>query len=178
VIFSETQLAGAFVIELEPKHDERGFFARAFCERELAAHGLGSSFPQCNISYNRLAGTLRGMHFNSALQPEAKLVRCIRGAVHDVIVDLRPSSPTRMKSIAVELSAENRRMLYVPEGFAHGFLTLDADTEVYYHMGAFFVAEAARGFRYDDPAFAIDWPRRPQVISERDASYAAWAETD
>ena len=178
MIFSETPLAGAFVIELEPRQDERGFFARAFCERELAAHGLPTAFPQCNISYNRRAGTLRGMHYSAAQHPEPKLVRCTRGAVHDVIVDLRPGSPTRMRSIAVELSADNRRMLYIPAGFAHGFLTLDAETEVYYHMGAFYVAEAARGFRYDDPAFALDWPLRPQVISERDATYASWSESE
>jgi dTDP-4-dehydrorhamnose 3,5-epimerase len=176
VIFSETPLAGAFVIELEPKHDERGFFARAYCEREFAAHGLGTSYPQCNISYNRVEGTLRGMHYNTPLAPEAKLVRCVRGAIHDVIVDLRRGSATYMQSFAVELSADNRRMLYIPADFAHGFLTSAADTEVYYHMSAFYVAEAARGFRYDDRAFAIAWPRAPQLISERDLIYAPWSE--
>jgi dTDP-4-dehydrorhamnose 3,5-epimerase len=175
VIFHETKLSGAFVIELEPKLDERGFFARAYCAREFTEHGLGTSYPQCNISFNRARATLRGMHYNLPAHPEAKLVRCVRGAIYDVIADLRPGSGTRGQWIAAELTADNRRMLYVPEGFAHGFLTLQPETEVFYHMSASYAAGAAAGFRYDDPAFAIAWPEAPQVIAERDASYAGWS---
>lgn len=171
MLFRTTPLKSAFVIDLERRSDERGFFARTFCEREFAAHGLPTHFPQCNVSHNVRAGTLRGMHFNTSAHREAKLVRCVSGAIYDVIVDMRDGSATRFASFGVELSAENAGALFVPEGFAHGFVTLTDDVDVFYHMGEFFHAEAARGFRWNDPTFAIRWPRIPVVISERDATY-------
>lgn len=169
--FSPTELADAVVVELEQHRDERGFFARTFCEREFEAHGLPARFPQCNLSRNDHVGTLRGMHFNVPPYQEAKLVRCVRGAIYDVIIDLRPASPTYTRWVAVELSADDGRALYVPPGFAHGFLTLVDATDVFYHMGAFFQPAAARGLRYDDAAFSVRWPREVAVISERDATY-------
>jgi dTDP-4-dehydrorhamnose 3,5-epimerase len=172
VKFHATRLPGAYVVELEPHADERGFFARAFCEREFAAHGLPTRFPQCNLSRNERTGTLRGMHFQDAACPEAKLVRAVTGAIYDVIVDLRPTSPTFLRSFGVELSAENARALYVPEHFAHGFVTTQERTDVYYHMSEFFRPEGARGFRWNDPQVAIQWPIVPTVIAERDARYA------
>ena len=175
MIFQPTGLAGAYVIAIERLRDERGFFARSFCAREFEDHGLNPSLAQCNISYNRHAGTLRGMHFQASPFEEAKLVRCTRGAIHDVIIDLRPDSPTFMRHVGVLLTPEERNMLYVPEGFAHGFLTLEDHTEVFYQMSEFYVPGAARGFRWDDPAFAIDWPAPVSVISERDAAYPDFA---
>ncbi|MCB0071431.1 MAG: dTDP-4-dehydrorhamnose 3,5-epimerase [Caldilineaceae bacterium] len=175
MIFQPTGLAGAYVIAIERLSDERGFFARSFCAREFEDHGLNPSMAQCNISYNRHAGTLRGMHFQAAPFEEAKLVRCTRGAIHDVIIDLRPDSPTFMRHVGVLLTPEERNMLYVPEGFAHGFLTLEDHTEVFYQMSEFYVPGAARGFRWDDPAFAIDWPAPVSVISARDAAYPDFA---
>jgi dTDP-4-dehydrorhamnose 3,5-epimerase len=172
--FVELELPGAYVVEIDRHEDERGFFARAFCEREFAAHGLVTRFPQCNVSWNREALTLRGMHYQAAPHREAKLVRCVAGAIHDVIVDLRVSSPTRFRWLGVDLDAERRSALYVPEGFAHGFLTLRPGSEVYYHMGELYVANAARGFRWDDPFFGIRWPALPAVVSERDQTYAAF----
>lgn len=169
--FSPTKLAQAVVVELEQHRDERGFFARTFCEREFEAQGLPTRFPQCNLSRNDRAGTLRGMHFNAPPHEEAKLVRCVRGAIYDVIIDLRPESPTYADWVGVELGADDGRALYVPAGFAHGFLTLADDTDVFYHMGALFQPDAARGLRCDDPAFAVRWPREVAVISERDATY-------
>ena len=169
--FRETELAGAFVIELEPHADERGFFARSFCASEFADRGLATRYVQSNLSYNRRAGTLRGMHYQAAPHTEVKRVRCIAGAVYDVIVDLRSDSPTRLAWTGVELSADNRRELYIPEGFAHGFLSLRDDTEVAYEMGASHAPEAARGFRWDDARIAIAWPAEPVVISQRDRSY-------
>ncbi|HKU39027.1 MAG TPA: dTDP-4-dehydrorhamnose 3,5-epimerase family protein, partial [Polyangiales bacterium] len=151
MIFQATRLPGAQLIELERRGDERGYFARTFCEREFAAHGLPVRFPQCNASFNALAGTLRGMHFNAAPQREAKLVRCTRGAIYDVIVDLREGSPTRFQWLGVELSEDNGSALFIPEGFAHGFLTRADKTEVFYHMSAFYSADVARGVRWDDP---------------------------
>jgi dTDP-4-dehydrorhamnose 3,5-epimerase len=171
MIFNMTKLSGACVIEIEPRADERGHFARTFCEQEFAAHGLPVRFPQCNLSFNRRAGTLRGMHFQAAPQREAKLVRCTRGAIYDVIVDLRVGSPTRFDWIGVELTSENASGLYIPEGFAHGFITLVDATEVFYHMSDFHRPEGARGVRWNDPRFGIRWPREPDVISERDATY-------
>lgn len=170
--FSETKLRGAFVVDVVPHVDERGFFARAFCTEEFAAHGLPNAFPQLNLSRNTRRGTLRGMHFNAAPHGEAKLVRAVSGAVFDVIVDLRPGSSTRGRSIGVELSAHTARALFVPPGFAHGFLTLTDDADVLYQMGAAHRPEAARGFRWDDPRFGIAWPFAPEVISARDATYA------
>ena len=175
MIFQPTGLAGAYVIAIERLSDERGFFARSFCAREFEDHGLNPSLAQCNISYNRHAGTLRGMHFQASPFEEAKLVRCTRGAIHDVIIDLRPDSPTFMQHVGVQLTPDARNMLYVPEGFAHGFLTLEDHTEVFYQMSEFYVPGAARGFRWDDPAFAIDWPASVSVISERDAAYPDFA---
>ncbi|MBK5222595.1 MAG: dTDP-4-dehydrorhamnose 3,5-epimerase [Acidimicrobiia bacterium] len=169
--FESTSLDGVTIVELEPHVDERGAFARTFCEAEFADAGLPVAFPQCNLSINHLRGTLRGMHYSAGSHGESKLVRCVRGAVLDVVVDIRPDSPTRLRWVAVELSADNRRALFVPEGFAHGFITLADDSDVYYHMGATYRPEAARGFRWDDPSVGIDWPSPPVVISEADASY-------
>jgi len=169
--FVESELPGACLVELEPHVDERGFFARSFCEREFREHGLPDRFPQCNISRNSKRGTLRGMHFEAQPSAECKLVRCISGAIHDVIIDLRPSSSTLFRWIGVELSAETGRALFVPAGFAHGFLTLTDASDVFYHMGDSFKPGAARGFRWNDPHFGIVWPAAPVVISERDASY-------
>lgn len=177
MIFRETPLAGAFVVDLEPHADERGLFARTFCEREFGAHGLATRFPQANTSWNRRAGTLRGMHWQVAPHAEAKLVRCTSGAVYDVIVDLRRGSPTCLAWFGAELSARNRTALYIPEGFAHGFLTLADETEVSYLMSRSFAPEAARGLRYDDPRLAIAWPSRPSVVSERDLGYPDFAES-
>lgn len=159
------------MIQLEQHGDERGFFARSWCRREFEEHGLDPRLVQCNLSFNRSKGTLRGMHYQQAPFGEAKLVRCVRGALHDVIIDLRPHSPTYKQHFGVELSAENRSALYVPEGFAHGFLTLEDDTEVFYQMSQFYSAEHSRGLRWDDPAFGIWWPTEVRVISERDRTY-------
>ncbi len=170
--FHETKLKGAFVIELERKEDERGFFARAWCQKEFEAHGLNRNLVQANVSYNRKRGTLRGLHYQVAPHEEAKLVRCFRGAIYDVIVDLRPDSPTYLRWIGVELTAENRCMLYVPEGFAHGFQTLEDDTEVFYQVSQFYTPGAERGVRWDDPTFAIEWPAaKRRVISVKDQNW-------
>jgi dTDP-4-dehydrorhamnose 3,5-epimerase len=174
--FRETELAGAFVVELSPHADERGFFARTFCEEEFAARGLPARFPQSNLSRNGRAGTLRGMHYNSAPHREAKLVRCTSGAIWDAIVDLRAGSPTRLRWLGLELTAESGDALFVPEGFAHGFLTLQDSTDVSYWMGRSYVAGAARGFRWDDPRIGIRWPRPPALLSGRDAGWAAFDE--
>lgn len=169
--FERTKLPGAIVVQLEPHSDERGFFARSFCEREFEQHGLPTRFPQHNLSRNTVAGTLRGMHYAAAPSREAKLVRCVRGAIFDVIIDLRVDSPARFDWIGVELNADDGRALFVPEGFAHGFVTLVADSDVFYLMSEFYVAGAARGLRWDDPRFSVRWPREPSVISERDRTY-------
>lgn len=176
MIFRETKLPGAYVIDLEPHRDERGFFARAWCQREFEAHGLTPRLVQCNISFNTRRGTLRGMHYQAPPHEEAKLVRCTRGRLYDVIIDLRPDSPAFKQHIGITLSAENRTMLYVPEGFAHGFLTLDDATEVFYQMSAFYAPEAARGVRWDDPAFGIEWPAPVEHIKDRDQAYADFAD--
>jgi dTDP-4-dehydrorhamnose 3,5-epimerase len=169
--FEETRLKGAYVVDLEPRADERGFFTRTFCEREFGALGLPVRFPQCNLSRNVRQGTLRGMHFQAGPDPEAKIVRAVSGAVHDVIVDLRPKSPTFLEWLGVELSAESGRALFVPGGFAHGFLTLAPGTDVFYHMSDFYRPERDRGFRWNDPQLTIRWPTQPSVISLRDAEY-------
>ena len=166
--FRETPLSGAVIVELEPHADDRGFFARTYCDREFAAAGLPTTWPQCNLSRNRRSGTLRGMHFNAPPHEEAKLVRCASGAIWDVIVDIRPGSPTRLRWFGLELSAEAGNALFIPEGFAHGFLTLRDDTDVYYQMGRLFEGAAARGLRWDDPRVGIAWPAPPTVISDRD----------
>ncbi len=173
--FEETELPGAYVIELEPVRDERGFFARAWCAREFEAAGLTTVHAQTNFSYNGRAGTLRGLHYQLAPHQEVKLVRCIRGSIYDVIVDLREGSPGYRKWIGVELSACNRRMLYVPAGFAHGFVTLEDDTEVLYQVNEFYTPGAERGLRYDDPAIGIRWPRAVSIISEKDAGWPAFS---
>jgi dTDP-4-dehydrorhamnose 3,5-epimerase len=170
--FSETKLLGVFEIRLEPHADERGFFARSWCQREFERYGLNPATVQCNVSFNERKGTLRGMHYQAAPHPEAKLVRCTQGAIYDVVLDLRPQSPAFKKWVGVELTAANRRMIYVPEGFAHGFLTLEDRTEVFYQMSEFYYPELSRGVRWDDPAFQIDWPSRPEAISDRDRTYA------
>jgi dTDP-4-dehydrorhamnose 3,5-epimerase len=172
MLFRDTSLAGAFVLEMDLKKDERGFFARTFCEDEFRAHGLVTRSVQCNVSFNAKRGTLRGMHYQIKPHEEAKLIRVTKGAIQDVIVDIRPDSPTYLKWIAVELNEENRRMLYVPAGFAHGFQTLADNTEVFYQMFAFFHADCARGLRWDDPALKIDWPAIDQrIISKKDLDY-------
>ena len=172
ITFTETNLKGAFVIDLEKRADERGFFARTYCEREFDSHGLNSRFVQCNTSFSNLKGTLRGMHFQIPPHDEAKLIRCIRGAIYDAIVDLRPDSGTFKQYFAAELSAENGKMLYVPPGFAHGFQTLEDNTEVFYQMSEFYSPEHSRGVRWNDPAFGIEWPADQRIILDRDQSYA------
>lgn len=169
--FVETSLPGAYVIEMEPIRDERGFFARSFCREEFLCRGLNPECVQCNVSFNRLRGSVRGMHYQAAPHAEAKLVRCTAGRIHDVIIDLRSDSPSYMHHVAVELDAGSWRMLYVPEGFAHGFQTLTDHAEVFYQMAATYVPEAARGVRFDDPAFGIDWPLPVAAISPKDAAY-------
>jgi dTDP-4-dehydrorhamnose 3,5-epimerase len=174
MIFIDSGLRGVVEITLEVHEDERGMFARSYCWHEFEAHGLNPRVVQCNVSYNRTRGTLRGMHYQSEGHEEAKLIRCTRGAVYDVAVDIRPDSPTFGEWTAAELRAEPGRashMLYLPEGIAHGFLTLEDDTEVFYQMSEFYSPEAARGFRWDDPAFSIQWPEAVRVISDRDRSY-------
>jgi dTDP-4-dehydrorhamnose 3,5-epimerase len=171
MIFITTTLLGAFVIELEQLGDARGFFARTWCQREFATRGLDAKLVQCNISFNHATGTVRGMHYQVAPYAEAKLVRCTMGAIYDVIIDLRPESPTFTQWIAVELTAENRRMCYIPKGFAHGFQTLRDNTEVLYQMSEFYAPAAARGIRWNDPAFGIQWPMEVRVIAERDRTY-------
>lgn len=171
MLFRPTKLAGAFLIEPERREDERGFFARTWCEREFAEHGLETRLVQCNISFNKRRGTLRGMHFQTGPYEEVRLVRCTRGAIYDVVVDLRPKSSTFREHISFELDAENRLMLYVPKGFAHGFLTSTDNTEVFYQMSEFFYPAHSCGVRWDDPAFGIPWPSKIEVISERDHTY-------
>jgi dTDP-4-dehydrorhamnose 3,5-epimerase len=170
--FTETELRGAYLIDIEPRTDERGFFARAWCQREFEEHQLSPKLVQCNVSYNTLAGTLRGMHFQRHPHAEAKLVRCTRGAIYDVIIDLRPDSPTHMRWIGVELNDTNRRMLYVPEGFAHGYQTLVAGTEAFYQVSEYYMPEAESGVRWDDPAFGISWPdAERRMISPKDQAW-------
>ncbi len=169
--FVPTSLAGAFIVDPEPQSDKRGFFARTWCQREFEQHGLNPRMVQCSISHNLRKGTWRGMHYQVAPHEEAKLVRCTMGSVFDVIVDLRPDSPTFKQHLTVTLSAENRKMLYIPESFAHGFLTLEDNTEVFYQMSEFHAPESARGFRWNDPYFGIRLPLEVAVISERDRDY-------
>jgi dTDP-4-dehydrorhamnose 3,5-epimerase len=172
MIFIETKLKGAFVIELERLEDERGFFARTFCQKEFLEHNLNPSIVQSNISYNKEKWTLRGLHMQMPPHQESKLIKCIRGAIYDVIVDMRHGSVTFQQWISVELNSGNHRMLYVPEGFAHGFITLEDATEVSYQMNQFYKPGAEKGFRWDDPALQISWPMTPQIISEKDSSFS------
>ena len=170
--FSATPLAGAFVVEPEPVEDERGLFARTWCRREWQARGLNAELAQCSVSFTTRAGTVRGLHYQAAPHAEAKLVRCTRGRIYDVIVDLRPDSPTFKRWTAVELGADDRRMLYVPEGCAHGFQTLADATEVFYQISAAYDPASQRGVRWDDPAFAIVWPDAPaRIVSARDRAF-------
>ena len=171
MIFSETSLRGAFVIEPELLEDARGFFARTWCAREFQPRGLETRVAQCSTSFNKKKGTLRGMHYQAAPFAETKLIRCIAGAMFDAIIDLRPDSPTFMRHFSIELTAENRKMLYVPAGLAHGFQTLQNDTEVFYQISEFYSPQHARGVRWDDPAFGIRWPSDERTIVDRDRAY-------
>lgn len=175
--YHETKLPGVVEIRIEPKADERGFFARTWCQKEFETQGLNPRLVQCSLSFNLRKGTLRGIHYQVAPFAEAKLVRCTRGSVYDVIVDLRAQSPTFKNWVAVVLTSESRNMVYVPEGCAHGFLTLEDETEVFYQMSQFYDAESARGVRWDDPAFRIAWPEKVAVISERDRTYQNFGST-
>ena len=171
--FTPTPLDGAWLVDLEPVSDERGFFARTWCAREFESRGLVARIAQCSVSFNRRAGTLRGMHFQTPAHEETKVVRCTRGAAHDVIIDLRPGSATLGRWFAAELTAANHRGLYVPAGFAHGFQTLVDDTEIVYQISEFHEPSSARGVRWDDPAFAIAWPSAAsRTISPRDLGFA------
>ena len=171
MLFLQTKLPGVFEVHIEVKPDERGFFARTWCQREFESQKLSSNLVQCNLSFNRHAGTLRGMHYQAAPHAEAKLVRCSRGEIYDVVLDVRPNSPTFKDWVAVILTAEKRNMIYVPEGCAHGFLTLQNECEVTYQMSEFYDADSARGVRWNDPSFQIKWPAQVQVISDRDRTY-------
>jgi dTDP-4-dehydrorhamnose 3,5-epimerase len=169
--FSETKLKGAYIIDIQKLEDERGFFARSWCQREVEQYGLEPQVVQCNISYNKLRGTLRGMHYQLPPYAEAKLVRCTRGSVFDVIIDLRPQEPSFLKWQGFELSASNYNMLYIPKGFAHGFLTLEDETEIFYQMSEFYAPDCARGVRWNDPLFDIGWSDSVKCISQKDQSY-------
>ena len=171
--FTETRLEGAFIIEPQPMEDNRGFFARVFCRHEFDAHGLNPELVQCNISLNLKKGTLRGLHYQASPYEEEKLVRVTKGAIFDVIVDLRPKSPTFKQWLGVDLTAENRKTLYIPKGFAHGFQTLTDDTEVFYQMSHYFHAESSRGVAWDSPEFAIDWPVAEKILSEKDRNQSS-----
>jgi dTDP-4-dehydrorhamnose 3,5-epimerase len=174
VLFQETKLSGVFEIQIERLRDERGFFARTWCQKEFAERGLNPRLVQCSISFNTRRGTLRGIHFQVAPHAEVKLVRCTRGAIYDVVVDLRRSSPTFKDWIGLTLTSQKGNMLYIPEGCGHGFLTLENESEVFYQMSEFYDAELARGVRWDDPAFGIAWPGAVEVISQRDRTYPAF----
>lgn len=171
MIFSQTPLEGAYLIDQDRRGDARGWFARTFCAQEFEAHGLVTTFVQANSSFSAEAGTLRGLHYQHSPAEETKLMRCIAGAMWDVIVDLRPGSPTRLQSFGAELSAENGRQMYVPKGFAHGFLTLTEDTVAAYMVDAFYTPGVEDGLRWDDPALGIDWPIPPQVLSDKDRTW-------
>jgi dTDP-4-dehydrorhamnose 3,5-epimerase len=175
MIFTETKLAGAYIVDLEPRSDERGFFARAFCGNEFGDHNMKTTVAQANMSFNYNKGTLRGMHYQVPPAAETKFIRCVRGGIYDVIVDMRPESPTFLQHIGVELTADNRRALYIPEMFAHGFQTLSDDTEVLYLVGEFYTPGYERGLRYDDPALKLEWPLPVSVISEKDANWPLYS---
>ena len=178
MIFTETKLSGAFIIDLQLREDDRGFFARAFCQHEFAEHGLKPVIAQANIGFNRRKGTLRGMHFQYPPAPETKLVRASRGAVLDIIVDLRPESPTYLQHITVELSADNRRGIYIPERFAHGYQALEDDTETTYHVGEFYTPGAEGGLPYDDPRLGLTWPLPVTAMSDKDREWKPLAEME
>ena len=174
--FKETKLSGAYIIDLDTLEDERGFFARAFCQKEFEENGLKSNIAQCNLSFNHKKGTLRGMHYQVKPYEEVKMVRCTQGKILDVIIDLRKDSATYKKWVGVELSAENNSMLYVPEGFAHGYQTLEDNSVVYYQVTEFYQPGSERGIRWNDPAFNIDWPLEISVISDKDNSHPDYTE--
>ena len=178
MLFTPTELQGAFLIAPELHEDFRGFFARTWCAKEFVAHGLSPRLVQCNTSFNHRKGTLRGMHYQKSPFEEAKLVRCTMGAIHDVIIDLRHDSPTFKRHVAAVLTAANRRMLYIPEGFAHGFQTLEDNTEVFYQMSQFYSPEHAAGVRWNDPAFGVHWPIADPIMHERDRSYGDFVAKD
>lgn len=172
MIFKKTNLAGAYIVEMEKLEDSRGFFARAWCQKEFVAEGLVSNFVQCNVSNNIQRNTLRGMHYQASPFGEVKLVRCTKGAIFDVIIDLRSESKTYLKWFGIELTSENHRMLYVPENFAHGYLTLTDNTEIFYQVSQFYTPSHERGVRWNDPLFGIDWPNKKDiVISEKDSTW-------
>ena len=171
MIFTETELKGAYIIEIKKLEDERGFFGRSFCRREMEEHGLSADIVQANTSVSLKKGTLRGMHFQVEPHQEAKLIRCVRGSIYDVIIDLRPESPTFKRWFGVELSADNYKMLYIPENFAHGFMSLTDNVEVYYNVTAFYTPGAEKGIRWNDKAFNIEWPFEPLVISDKDRGH-------
>lgn len=169
--FTETKLKGAFIVEIEKLTDDRGFFARAWCRKEFEAHGLTSAVVQANVSFNRKRGTLRGMHYQIAPFQESKLIRCTRGAIYDVIIDLRPESPTYKEWIGVELTADNYTLFFVPEDFSHGFITLMDDTEITYQVSQFYTPGSEKGIRFNDPTFNIQWPLEVSVISDKDSNW-------
>ncbi|QNL51722.1 dTDP-4-dehydrorhamnose 3,5-epimerase [Olivibacter sp. SDN3] len=171
MIFTETKLKGAYIIDIKPMEDERGFFSRGYCQQEFKEHQLSIQVAQTNFSFNKKKGTLRGMHLQSAPFEETKLVRCTSGAIYDVIVDMREGSTTYKQWISVELTGHSYRMLYVPEGFAHGFITLKDDTDVTYQVSQFYTPGFEKGYRWDDPAFSIEWPVQPSVISLKDQEH-------
>jgi dTDP-4-dehydrorhamnose 3,5-epimerase len=171
MIFAETPLPGAYVIELDKHEDERGFFARSWCAREFTAKGLDPHLVQCNVSFNKLKGTLRGLHYQVPPHAEAKLVRCTKGSLFDVIVDLRKASPTFLKWFAIELTAANHRMIYIPNLFAHGFQTLEDDTEIFYQMSEFYEPAASKGLRWNDPRLGINWQDADRTMSQKDQAY-------
>lgn len=176
MIFTETKLKGAFIIEIERQEDERGFFARTWDQKKFEENGLNPKLVQCNISFNKKKGTLRGMHYQISPYEEAKLVRCTRGKIFDVIIDLRFKSETFKKWVGVELSAENHKMLYVPEDCAHGFQTLEDNTEVFYQMSEFYMPKYTRGVKWNDKAFGIRWPALPTIVSKKDSIYSSFLE--
>ena len=178
MIFTETELAGAFIVDLERHKDNRGFFARVFCQNEFVTHGLKPLVAQANIGSNQRRGTVRGMHFQFPPAAETKYVRCVRGAVLDIIVDLRPESPTYLRHVAVELSATNQRGIYIPERFAHGYQTLEDDTDTLYMVGEFYTPGVEGGLRHDDPALGLSWPLPVEVISEKDRNWTPIGETE
>ena len=171
MIFKETKLKGSYIVEIEQKQDERGFFARSFCVQEFQQHGINFRIVQCNISFNKNKGTLRGMHYQSSPHEEAKLVSCIKGKIYDVIIDLRKNSATYCQWQAIELGDENYKMLYVPKGFAHGFQTLENNSVIFYQMSEFYHLENTRGIRWNDPVFLIKWPFNAWIISAKDRAY-------
>ena len=171
MIFKETKLKGAYIVEPERIEDRRGFFARTWCEQECKKQGINTKVVQCNVSFNKNKGTLRGMHYQAAPYGEVKLIRCTAGSIYDVIIDLRPDSETFKQWVSIELNSESLNMLYIPENFAHGFLTLEDCTEVFYQMSEFYYPDYTKGIRWNDPSFSIQWPIEVEIISDRDRNY-------